>query len=122
MEISGGLFGSPAAGFMKAGAGQEPRRAIKVKETAAPAARRLLEKKMAIEKHGLYACEQRITAVQMPPACLNHAYFWIGKKINRAFEQVRLRNKISVQDADELTIGALEPNGQRARFESGAIH
>ena len=57
----------------------------------------------------------------MPPARLDHADSRIGEKINRALEQVRLRNKIGVENTDKLAFRGVESNSERTRFETSAI-
>src|SRR5437016_1470455 len=57
----------------------------------------------------------------MAPPCLDHADFRIGEKMNRALEQVWLRNEIGVQDADKLTISQFKSDGESTGFEPGAI-
>src|SRR6266446_3947068 len=57
----------------------------------------------------------------MPPARLDHANSWIGEKINCALEQVRLRNKIGVENTDKLAFRGVESNSERTRFETSAI-
>src|SRR5260370_32377728 len=57
----------------------------------------------------------------MPPARLDHADSRIGEKINRAIEQVRLRNKIGFENTDKLAFRGVESNSERTRFETSAI-
>src|SRR5260370_42455668 len=57
----------------------------------------------------------------MPPARLDHADSRIGEKINRAIEQVRLRNKIGFENTDKLAFRGVEANSERTRFETSAI-
>ena len=94
----------PAARFLDARAPPKTSRSVEIEKAAAPAAGGLLEQKMSVEKHRLHAREQRIAAIQMPPARLDHADFRVGEKMDRALEQVRLRNKISVENTDKLAL------------------
>src|SRR5712691_9277969 len=111
----------PAAGFLDAGAAPKSGGTVKSKETTAAAARGLLEKKVAIEKHRLHARKQRVAAIQMAPSRLDHSHVGVGKEVDRALEQLRLRHEIRVENANEFAVGTLDANGQRAGLESGAI-
>src|SRR4029453_14114048 len=75
----------PPAAFLDARASPQPGRSIEIEKAAAPAARGLLEQKMAIQEDRLHAGEQRISAIQMAPSRLNHPYFRVGKEMDRAF-------------------------------------
>src|SRR6267143_2030787 len=74
----------PAAGLLYTCAPPKTGRSVEVKKTSTSAARRLFQQKMAVQKHGLHPREQRVTAIQMAPATLNHADFRIGEKKQRA--------------------------------------
>ena len=111
----------PTARFLDAGTSPKPGCAVEIKESAAAAACRLFEKKMAVEKHRLHARQQGIAAIQMTPARLDHAYFGISKKMDRPFQQIRSRNEISIQDADKLAFGGRQPHGKRTRLETRPV-
>src|SRR5205085_2608750 len=107
----------PAARFVDARPAPEPGGAVEIEEASAAAARRLFEKQMAVEKHRLDASEERVAAIQMSPARLDHADFRVGEKMDGALEQVRLRNEIGIQDADELALRGSQTSLKRARLE-----
>src|SRR5713226_1083586 len=111
----------PAAGFLNAGAAPKSGGTVKIKETTAAAARGLLEKKVSIEEHRLHARKQRVAAIQMAPSRLDHSHFGVGKEVDRALEQLRLRNEIGVENTNEVTVGTLEANGQGTGLEPGTI-
>jgi hypothetical protein len=92
----------PAAGFLDARAPPKAGRAVEIKKASTSAARRLLEQKMAVQKHGLHAREQRVASIQMAPATLDHPDFRIGEKMDCALEQIWRRYEIGVENADEL--------------------
>src|SRR6202040_4399373 len=72
--------------------------------------------------HCLHAREHRVAAIQVAPARLNHPHFWVGEKMDRSLEQVRLRDKVRVKDAEKFPIARIETDGQRASFESRSLH
>src|SRR5437660_7354677 len=112
----------PPAGLPDTGAAPKAGRAVEIEKPAAAAARRLLQKQMAIEKHGLNTGEERVTAVEMTPSGLNHPYLGIGEKMDSTLEQVGSRDKISVQNTNEVPRGRFEANRQRPGLEAGTIH
>ena len=111
----------PTARFLNASLPPQSGGAVEIKKATTAAARSLLENKVTVEEHRLHARQQRIAAIQMPPARLDHADFRIGEEMNRPLKQISWRNEVSVQDANELTGGRFESDCERAGFESGAI-
>src|SRR5438067_5650066 len=105
IEILGEGVVLPAARLIDARPAPETGGAVEIEKTSAAAARGLLQQKMAIEEHRLDPREQGVAAVQMTPARLDHPDLRIGEEMDRLFEQVRIRDKIRVQDADELAVG-----------------
>jgi hypothetical protein len=59
---------------------------------------------MAVEKHRLHPREKGVAPVQMAPASLDHPHFRIREKVDRLLEEIRIRNKIRVQDADKFAL------------------
>src|SRR5207302_10845341 len=88
----------PAATGVDARAAPNTRSAVEIKKTSTAAARRLLEQMRAGEKHRLHAREQRISAIDVAPARLDHADHRIGEKLNRFAQDVRRRDKIGVEN------------------------
>ena len=103
IEIFGQRVVLPASGFLDAGTPPQTGRPVEIKKSPAPAARCLFEQKMTIEEHRLHAGQQRIAAVQMTPARLNHSDFRVGKKMNGAPQQIGRRNKIRIENANKFT-------------------
>src|SRR4029453_11414537 len=66
----------PAPALLDTGAPPEAGRSIEIEKPAAAATRGLLEQKMSIQKNRLHAGKQRIAAIQMSPAGLDHSHFW----------------------------------------------
>src|SRR6267143_1276637 len=111
----------PAAGLLYTCAPPKTGRSVEVKKTSTSAARRLFQQKMAVQKHGLHPREQRVTAIQMAPATLNHADFRIGEKMDRALEQIWRRDKIGVQNADEFPCSRFKSGRERTCLETGPV-
>ncbi len=84
IEVFGEGIVLPAAGVFDAGAAPEAGGAVEIEEAAAAAAGGLLEEQVAIEEHGLHPREQRIGAVQVAPAGLDHADLGIGEIVDGA--------------------------------------
>ncbi len=111
----------PTASILDARFSPKPGGAVEVEKTAAPAAGSLLQQQVTIQKHCLDTGQKRVAAIEMSPACLNHAYFRVGEKIDGASEQVGSRDKIGVEYANELAFGRLEADGQSSSFKTGPI-
>ena len=76
---------------------------------------------MAVEENRLGPGEERIFAIQMLPASLDHADLRIGEVVDRFLQEIRFRNKIGIEDGDELALGRAQPVLQRARLEAGPV-
>ena len=46
-------------------------------------------------------------AVQVAPACLHHSDVWIGEVMDGTSQKIAGRNKIGVEDGDQLAGGGL---------------
>ena len=57
----------------------------------------------------------------MSPPGLDHSYFRIGEEMNGSLQKISLRDKIGIKNTDEFAFGSLQPDRQRAGFETGAI-
>jgi hypothetical protein len=57
----------------------------------------------------------------MSPPRLDHSYLGVGKEMNATFEQVRLRDKICIENANEVAVRGLESTGEGSSLESGSI-
>src|SRR4051812_29278567 len=84
IEILGQRIMLPATGLFDAGTPPKTSCSVKIKEPAASAPSGLLEQQMPVQKHRLNPGKERVPAVQMSPASLDHADIWIGKEIDRA--------------------------------------
>src|SRR5215208_3256211 len=57
----------------------------------------------------------------MRPAHLRTTNHWIGEEVDELAQAIGLRNKVGVEDREQLTLGKLVAVLQRSGFESGAI-
>src|SRR4051794_10061266 len=121
VQIFGQRIVLPAPRFIDAGTSPEASGSLKIEKASAAAAGGLLKEEMAVEEHRLDASEERVTAVKMTPAGLDHADLRIGKEMDRPFEQVGLRHEIGVENANEVALRRSQAGLKRAGFETGAV-
>jgi hypothetical protein len=95
--------------------------AIEIKKASASAARRLLEQKVAVQKHGLHPRQQRVASIQMTPPGLDHPDLRIGEKMDCPLKQVWRRDEVGIENANKLTGGRFEPDRERTGLESRPI-
>ncbi len=76
---------------------------------------------MTVEEHRLHFREQRIAAVQMSPARLDHSDLRVGKEVDRLLQEIARRNKVSVENANEVTFRRREARLERAGLEADPI-
>jgi hypothetical protein len=55
------------------------------------------------------------------PTRLNHADLRIGEKVDGSFKQVRLRDEVGIQNANEVAVRRDQSGFERARFETTSI-
>ena len=91
VEVLGEGVVLPAAAALDAGAPPEAGRAVEIEEAPGAAAGGLLEHEVAVEEHGLDAGEERVGAVEVAPAGLDHADPGIGEEMDGLREQIRRR-------------------------------
>ncbi len=76
---------------------------------------------MTVQAQRLGFGEQGIVSVDVPPAGLNTADLGIGKVGDDQPQKAWLRNKVSIQHGDQLTLGLREPDGQGSGLETGPL-
>src|SRR5215510_4729439 len=111
----------PAPALLDTGAPPEAGRSIEIEKPAATAARSLLKQKMSIQKNRLHASEQRITAIQMSPAGLDHSHFRVSEVMDGSLQQILLRDKIGVKDTNKLAFRILQSDCQSSSFETCTV-
>ena len=73
---------------------------------------------MTVEEHGLKAGEEGLFAIEMIPAHLNKADFWIGEVINGSAQNIWGRNKVGIQDKDQFACAEFHAMGKGSCLES----
>src|SRR5581483_1074718 len=84
-------------------------RSIEIKKNIAAGASRVLEHEMSIEQDGFDFGKKRIMAINVCPARLYHADFQIGEMVNCAQQEIFRRNKVRIEDRDELALCRFHP-------------
>ena len=101
---------------------QMPPVPLKLKSQPGRGAGAVLDEVVAVEHERLHAREQRVLAVQVAPARLDHADLRVGDEVrDDGAKEVRLREEVGVEDGDELALGDLQPVVERARLVAGAV-
>src|SRR5215472_9139498 len=75
----------PASALLDARTSPETGSPIEIEKPPATAARGLLKQEVPVQKDRLHPRQQRIPTIQMPPAGLDHSYFWISEKVDGTF-------------------------------------
>src|SRR5580704_3908772 len=104
-----GVFGErivlPTAGLINSCTAPYARSAVEIEKSAAAGARAMLDDEVAVEEDGFDLCEERVVAVEVRPARLNHADFGsvcgIDEIRNRAAQKISLGNKVPVEESNE---------------------
>ena len=122
IQIFGKCVMLPPSGLIDARPPPQTGRSVEVKESAAAAPGGLLEQEMAIEKHRLHPREQRVAAVQMAPARLDHAHRRIGKKLDSLAQEIGLRDEVGIENTNEITLSRGESGLQSAGCDSCAVN
>ena len=111
----------PAAG-LDGGFAPDAAGAGEVEEPPGGGASAVLDQMMAVEHQRLGLGQERVGAVQVPPACLDHADLRIGDEVRNDLEQkVGLGKKVGVEHGDEVALGHFETRVEGAGLEAGAI-
>src|SRR5437588_7591277 len=77
--------------------------------------------KVTIENHRLDLSQERVFAVDVAPARLNHTDLRVTEVVHDVFEEIGRRNKIGIEDCYQLTACGLQPMFQRAGFKTVTI-
>src|SRR5689334_22301920 len=76
---------------------------------------------MTVEHDRLQTGQQVVIAVDVRPAHLRAADHRIGEEVDQLAQAIRLRNKVGVEDREQLAFGKLVAVLERAGFETGAV-
>ena len=85
---------------------------LKLIEQPVPAARALLDHKVPVHHQRLQAGERAVVAVGVPPARLDAADARDRPGGARSRAKRRARDKVGVQDGDQLALGRAQTGGQ----------
>ena len=111
----------PASGVFDGLPAPDASGAVEIEECAAAGARAMLDDKVAVEEDGLHLSEQRIVAIEIGPAGLDHADGRILEVRDGAPEEIGFREEVGVEDADEFALSALQPVFEGTGFKAGTI-
>ena len=111
----------PAAGVVDHGPAQDSGRPIEIEKQSAARASHVFQDKMPVEQHRLDFSKDVVMAIQIRPPRLDHSDLGIGKLVHRALQEIDRRNKIGVENRDNLASRGLETVLQRTGLVSGAI-
>ena len=111
----------PAARIGDAGFAPDAAGAVESEEASRAIARGLLEFEVAVEEHRLNAGEHVEGAVEVAPTGLNQADAFVGEIVDGFLQQVRIGDKIGIEDEQVLALGSLGAVFQRAGLVAGAV-
>ncbi len=111
----------PAPGVHDRGAPQNSGCPVEVEEAAAEEARETLEHEVAVEEDGLSTGQERVVAVEVIPPPLHHPDPRVGEVVDRLLQEIGLRNKIGIENGDELALRRFQPVFQGTGLEARAI-
>ncbi len=100
---------------------QMPAVPLKLKNAAAAIPAAVLEDEVRVEQHRLDLGQQRIVFVDVAPARLHQRDLLVGEVMNGAFEEIRLRDEVGVEDRHEIAACHLQALVERAGLVAGAI-
>ena len=81
--------------------------AIEIEKASGEVAAAVFDDEMAVQNDGFHLRQKRIFAVDVSPTHLHHSDFAIAEVIDNIFEKVRRRNKVGIENRDQLTCGGL---------------
>src|SRR6267142_1235598 len=111
----------PAATHLDRFAPPDSGGAIEVEKIARAIARGLLNYKVPIEHDRLQAGQQVVRTIDVGPAHLRTANNRICEVVNQLAQEIRPRDKISIEDRDQISFRRLHALLESARLEAGAI-
>ncbi len=124
-----GVFGErvvfPATGGFDGRPAPNSGGAVEIEESAAAGTSAVFDDEVAIEQNRFDLREERVVAIEIGPAGLDHAdvlsFNEIEKIRNGAAKEVGFRDEVRVEDGDEFSLGSLEAVFEGAGFEPFAI-
>jgi hypothetical protein len=96
--------------------------AVEVEKVAPQKSGLVLHGKMNVQECGLGAGQPVFMSIQMGPAGLHHPHLGIGEMGEHSLEQIGRRDKIRIEDGDEIPLCLCGGLGKGAGFESLPHH
>ena len=89
---------------------------VEVEEATGAVARGVLDHEVPIEQHGLAPRQQRVLAVQVAPARLDHADRRVCKEVDQISDRASMGYEVGVEHQHEITSGSSQAVFEGARF------
>jgi hypothetical protein len=121
VEILGQRVVLPPAAVADRLAAPDAGGAVEVEEAAAAVAAPVLEDEVRVEQDRLDLGEERVVLVDVAPAGLHQRHLGVGEIVDRALQEVGLRDEVGVEDRDELPAGDLHGLVERPGLVAGAV-
>ena len=111
----------PAARVFNHRGPQDACRSVEIEKQPAAAARAVFNHKVAVQQHRFHFRQQAVIPVQITPACLHHSHPWIGEVMHCTRQKIARRNKVGVENRNQLARRRAHPLLQRPRLETVAV-
>ena len=95
--------------------------AVEVDPTGGAVSRGVFDDEVSVEEDGLAAGEEGIAAVEVFPACLDHADAGVGEVVDGFVEEVFFGDEVGIEDGDEVGFDVFHGVGEGAGFEALAV-
>ena len=118
VEILGQGVRLPASRRLDAGPPPDSGGAVEVEEAAGAVPRGMLDDEVAVQADRLDAGQNRVLAIEVAPARLNHPDARVAEVMHEVEEERRRRHEIGVEHGDELALRPGQPVRQRPGLES----
>src|SRR5262249_42122297 len=103
VEVLGQRIGLPSTDLLQAASPPDAGRSVEVEEAAGPMARGVLDDEVAVQENRLNSGQERIVAIQVLPAGLNHADLGIREVRQALSEDPGVRDEVGVENQQELS-------------------
>ena len=94
---------------------------LKLKKTPARERPPCSSTKWTIKQDGLHLGEKAVVAIEVSPARLRHADRGVGEVVNDLHDPLGRRDKVGIEDGDEVARCLLETGVERARLIAVAV-
>src|SRR6185437_6386022 len=121
IKVFGKCVVLPTAAVVDGGSAPDAGSTVEMHEAARAVAGGVLNDKMSVKKNSLRPRQERCGSVEMIPADLDHPDLGFGEVLNDIVENVGWRDKVGVEDGDELAAGSFQSLRKRAGLIAFAI-